>query len=320
MRRRELIGLFGISAAGWPWIAASQPRRERTARIGYLAPAKIPHLLDAFKNGLRDLGYIEGRNITIEYRFANGEPDDRLAAELAQLAPDIIVTLGTGATIAAKRTAGVIPIVVATAGDLVRNGIVQSLARPGGNVTGTTLYGPELSQKRLEMLKETVPGVKLVSVLGNSSNVYNLQLWSDIQPAAERLGLRVSAVMIPGVGALTQAFEVLSAERPEALIVLSDASFNSARHQIVQLVAENRLAAMYEAREFVEAGGLISYGPNIALMSYRAAAYVDKILKGALPAELPVEEPSTFELHVNLKPLAPWASPSRPHSSPAPTR
>src|SRR5215217_4603319 len=172
MRRRELIGLFGISAAGWPWIAASQPRRERTARIGYLAPAKIPHLLDAFKNGLRDLGYIEGRNITIEYRFANGEPDDRLAAELAQLAPDIIVTLGTGATIAAKRTAGVIPIVVATAGDLVRNGIVQSLARPGGNVTGTTLYGPELSQKRLEMLKETVPGVKLVSVLGNSSNVY----------------------------------------------------------------------------------------------------------------------------------------------------
>ena len=304
MRRRQVIASLGAAAlSGLFKPAGAQAPARKTWRLGYLAPASIPHLLDAFKKGLHDLGYVEGQNLMIEYRFGEGPVQifDKLAASLVQLAPDVIVTVATPATIAAKRATNTIPIVVATAGDLVGNGIVQSLSRPGGNVTGTTLYGLELSQKRLEVLKEAVPSVKQVTVLGNSDNVYNLRIWEDTVPAATVLGLRVVAVMVPGTAGLDHSFEDIRKTRPDALIVLSDASFNAARQQITRLAAEHRLPTMYEAREFVEAGGLISYGPNIAQMSYRAAAFVDKVLKGSRPADLPVEQPSAFELCINMR-------------------
>src|SRR5215217_467471 len=303
MRRRQVIASLGAAALnGLVKPAGAQAPAGKTWRLGYLAPASIPHLLDAFKKGLHDLGYVEGQNLMIEYRFGEGPAQifDKLAANLVQLAPDVIVTVATPATIAAKRATNTIPIVVATAGDLVGNGIVQSLSRPGGNVTGTTLYGLELSQKRLEVLKEAVPSVKQVTVLGNSDNVYNLRIWEDTVPAATGLGLRAVAVMVAGTGSLDKSFEDIRKTRPDALIV-SDASFNAAREQITRLAAEHRLPTMYEAREFVEAGGLISYGPNIAQMSYRAAAFVDKVLKGSRPADLPVEQPSAFELCINMR-------------------
>jgi len=280
---------------------AAQSRK--LLRLGYLAPAKIPHLIEAFKRGLADLGYVEGQNLEIEYRFADGRPEmlAELAAELVRLRPDIIVTVATPATLAAKNATTIIPIVVATAGDLVRPGIADSLSRPGGNVTGTTLYGFELSLKRLEILKEAVPGTRRVAILGNAENSYNQQLWEDTQPASGTLGLDLFAIMMSGPGELSTAFAKIAEDHADAVIVLSDATFNSVRREIAQLAAEKRVPAMYEAREFVEAGGLMSYGPNIADMSYRAAAYVDKIIKGAKPADLPIEQPSTFQFHLNLK-------------------
>ena len=272
-------------------------------RLGYLAPAKIPHLLDAFRSGLADLGYIEGQNLEIEYRFADGQGDRLvpLATELAQLRPDIIVTVATPATIAAKSVTNTIPIVVATAGDLVAQGLAESLSRPGGNVTGTTLFGRALSAKRLEILKEMLPVMRRVAVLGNAANAYNQQLWEDTQPAGQLLGLELFPVMVNGPSELDIAFSKIARGSADALIVLSDATLNSVRGEITRLAAEERLPAMYEAREFVEAGGLVSYGPNISIMTYRAAAYVDKIIKGAKPADLPIEQPTTFELYFNLK-------------------
>jgi len=224
-----------------------------------------------------------------------------VAMELAQLAPDVILTVGTNATAAVRRATSTIPIVVATAGDLVQNRIVQSFVRPGGNITGTTIYSVELGQKRLQILKEAFAGVTRVAVLGNARSVLTSLLWEDLHPAGRKLGLDLRLALLEGAQELDSTFAAFAQEGMEALVVLSDSVFNSNRDWIVKLAAEHRLPAMYEAREFVQSGGLMSYGPDIAHMSYLAAGYVDKVLKGAKPGDLPIEQPSKFQFVVNLR-------------------
>src|SRR5215203_6169147 len=259
MRRREVIGIIGLTPCVARFSSVAAQPTPRAVRLAYLAPIRIPHLVEALTGGLRDLGYVEGQNLSIEYRFAGEEPDrfDTLAHELVSLAPHVIVTVATPATLAAGRATSSIPIVVATAGDLVRSGAVQSLARPGGNVTGVTLYSVELSQKRLEVLREAIPTVKRVGALSN-----RLQ-WEDTQPAGGSLGLELRPFFANGVRNLEAVFSGLEKELLDAVVLLSDATFNAERHRIARFADALRIPTMHDAREFVEAGGLISYGPNI---------------------------------------------------------
>jgi putative tryptophan/tyrosine transport system substrate-binding protein len=295
MRRREFFGVLG-GIAGLPLIARAQ--QARVYRLGYLAPALIPHLRDALLEALRDLGYVEGRNLKIEYRYGTEEKLSALADELVKLKPDVIVTVATPPVLAAKRATTSIPIVMATAGDPVRLGVVASFARPGGNITGVTLYGTELNAKRIELFREVIPRIKRIAFLANAKNPYSQFLWEETEPAARALGLEPILWRLQELGNLPATFE---GERTDALIVFSDALFNNARRQIIALAAKHNLPVMYEGREFVDDGGLISYGPNIAEMTRRSATFVDKILKGANPADLPIEQPIRFELAINAK-------------------
>jgi ABC-type uncharacterized transport system substrate-binding protein len=299
MQRRDLLRFLGGSAVAWPFLARAQPS-SKIYRLGYLAPAPIPHLIDALVTKLREFGYIEGKNIKIEYRYGATETLDALAAELVELHPDAIVTVATPPALAAKRATKTIPIVMATAGDPVRLGVVSSYARPGGNITGVTLYSTELTAKRLELFTEAVSGLKRIAFLANGKNIYNIFLWEETEPAARALGLEPHLFNMQEPGDLARIFMEMERKGANALVVLSDALFNSLRRQIVAQATEHRLPAMYEAREFVEDGGLISYGPDIAEMTRRSATFVDKVLKGINPADLPIEQPTRFELIVNL--------------------
>jgi putative ABC transport system substrate-binding protein len=298
MRRRDFLGALG-GAAGWPIIARAQ--QPKIYRLGYLAPARIPHLEDALFEALRNLGYVEGQNLKVEFRYGGGEALSALAAELVELKPDLIVTVATSQALAAKRATTTIPVVMATAGDPVRLGVVASLARPGGNVTGVTLYGTELSAKRIELFHEAVPRIKRLACLANAKSTYTLVLWQEAEPAARALGLEPVLFQLQELGDLPATFRAMEVEEANGLIVFSDALFNSARRQITALAAEHNLPAMYEGREFVEDGGLISYGPDIVEMTRRSAAFVDKVLKGTSPADLPIEQPTRFELAINAK-------------------
>jgi len=293
------VGILG-GVAGWPIIARAQ-QASKVYRLGYLAPARLQHTEDALFGALRDLGYVEGRHLKIEYRYGAAGALDALAAELVELQPDIIVTVATPPALAAKRATTRIPVVMATAGDPVRLGVVASFARPGGNVTGVTLYGTELNAKRIELCREAIPGIKRIAFLANAKNLYGQFLWEEAEPAARALGLEPILCRSQELSDLPASFGEMERKQANALIVFSDALFNSARRQIVALAAEHRLPAMYEGREFVEDGGLISYGPNIVEMTRRSAAFVDKILKGANPADLPIEQPTRFELAINAK-------------------
>jgi putative ABC transport system substrate-binding protein len=295
MRRREFFGILG-GIAGLPLIARAQ--QARVYRLGYLAPALIPHIRDALLEALRDLGYVEGRNLKIEYRYGTEEKLSALADELVKLKPDVIVTVATPPVLAAKRATTSIPIVMATAGDPVRLGVVASFARPGGNITGVTLYGTELNAKRIELFLEVIPQIKRIAFLANAKNPYSQYLWEETEPTARALGLEPILWRLQELGNLPATFE---GERTDALIVFSDALFNNARQEIIALAAKHNLPVMYEGREFVDDGGLISYGPNIAEMTRRSATFVDKILKGANPADLPIEQPIRFELAINAK-------------------
>jgi len=299
MKRRDFIKLLGGAAAVWPLAARAQ--QPKVYRLGYLAPAPIPHLKNALFGALRDFGYVEGQNLKVEYRYGEGKALDALAAELVELKPDLIVTVASSQALAAKRATTTIPVVMATAGDPLRLGVVASLARPGSNVTGVTLYGTELSAKRIELFCEAVPGIKRLACLANAKNPYGQVLWQEAEPAARALGLEPILFQLQELGDLPATFGEMEGKEANALIVFSDALFNSARRQIVALAAEHRLPAMYEGREFVEDGGLISYGPDIVEMTRRSAAFVDKILKGAKPADLPIEQPTRFELAINAK-------------------
>lgn len=299
MRRREFIALLGITVT-WPLTVRAQ-QSPKIYRLGYLAPALIPHLTHALVTTLGEFGYVEGKNLKIEYRYGGSEILDSLAAELVELHPDLIVTVATPPAIAAKRATTKIPIVMATAADPVRLGVVASYARPGGNITGVTLYGTELSAKRVELLREAIPAVRRIAFLANGKSLYSKFLWEETEPIARTLNLEPLLFSLQELGDLPGTFAEMERKEANALVVFSDPLFNSARRQIIALAAEHHLPAMYEAREFVDDGGLISYGPDIVEMTRRSASFVDKVLRGVNPADLPIEQPTHFDLVINAK-------------------
>jgi putative ABC transport system substrate-binding protein len=301
LKRREFITLLGGGVA-WP-LAARAQQAPRTARLGYLAPASNPDLQQALLGGLRDLGYVEGQNLAVEYRFALGQSKtyDELAAELVRLAPDAIVVVGTPPALAAKRQTRTIPIILAPAADPLRTALVASLARPGGNVTGVSLYGSELASKRIEIFKEAASVIRRIAVLGNAGNPLHRFFWDDIQPIGPTLGLEFRLVTVSDFNELPATFFTMKRDGIDALTLLSDAQFFSERRQITGLAATHRLPTMYEAREYVVDGGLISYGPNIPDLTLRAAVILVKVLGGANPTALPIEQPTKYGLAINLK-------------------
>jgi ABC-type uncharacterized transport system substrate-binding protein len=289
-------------------LAAEGQQAAKVPRIGYLAAnlGANPELLEAVRQGLRDLGYVEGRNIVIEYRSAEGQPErlPSLAAELVALKVDVIVTSGTPQALAAKQATRTVPIVFAGVSDPVRSGLVTGLAQPGGNATGSSLLAPELVGKSLEQLKQAVPGVSRVAVLwqpGALGERTDKEMVKGADVAARTLGVRPQFVEARGPANFDRAFSDMTKAHAGGLVVLSTPMFASERRRLVALAAKNRLPAVYPLREYVDAGGLMAYGPNAVDMYRRAATYVDKILKGAKPADLPVEQPTKFELVINLK-------------------
>jgi putative ABC transport system substrate-binding protein len=307
--RLQIIGLivmlaFGILAAP---LAAEVPSAGKVYRVGRLQPASPiePNpLLEAFRQSLRALGYVEGQNLVLEVRSAEGSPErlHELAAELVRLPVDVIVAAGSQAIRAAQHATRTIPIVMAAPPDAVAEGFVASLARPGGNITGLSWLGAMLPGKRLELLKETVPQSARIAVLVNPAyGAYGT--WMDtLTVAAQALGLHLHVLELHRADELGSAFAAMTREGVDALLVLSDpVLMTPLRGRIADLAATSRLPAMYDWREYVAAGGLMSYGPSLPEIHRRAATYVDKILKGAQPADLPVEQPTTFELVINRK-------------------
>jgi ABC-type uncharacterized transport system substrate-binding protein len=275
-------------------------------RIGFLSPgwfALHTRNREAFVQGLRELGWMEGHNIAIEYRYAEGSYErlPALAAELVRLKVDVIFAPSAPATQAAKQATTTIPIVMATLGDPVRAGFVTGLAQPGGNITGTAGFAPELGGKQLELLKMAVPGLTVVAALANPANPNALHVLREIAHAAQALEVQLRRVDVREASELDAALAVMTSERTDALIVLPDPMVFDQRQRIVAWAAKRRLPVMYFTREFVESGGLMTYGPELASRHRHAATYVDKILKGATPADLPVEQPIQFELVINLK-------------------
>jgi putative tryptophan/tyrosine transport system substrate-binding protein len=286
--------------------SAEAQQAKKVPRIGYLSGTSLSAAAartEAFRQGLRDLGYIEGKNIVVEYRYAEGKLDRQreLAAELVRLNVDAIVTAGPTVTRAAKEVTGTIPIVMAFDTDPVGNGFVVSLAQPGGNITGLSALSPEISGKQLELLKEIVPKVLRVAILVNSTEPANPQSLKEIELAAGAFGVQLQYLDIPGPKDIETAFQAANKGRADAVLVLPSPVFNTHRKKIADLAKKSRLPAMFYAPEWVEDGGLASYGVSFTDLYRRAARYVDKILKGAKPADLPVEQPTKFELVINLK-------------------
>ena len=288
---------------------AEAQHAAKIARIGYLESnlAANPYMHEAFRQGLRDLGYVEGRNVVIEYRDAEGKLErfPALAAELVALKVDVIFAGGgTPAALAAKQATKTIPIVFASAADPVTSGLITSLAQPGGNVTGLSALTPELVGKRLEQLTQTVPGVRRVAVLwqpGAFGERTEKDMLKGAEVAARALGVRLQFVEARGSEDFDRAFSDMTRARAGALTVLPSSMFNSERRRLADLAAKNRLPAVYPQRAYVDAGGLMAYGPNFTDLYRRSAIYVDRILKGAKPGDLPIEQPTKFELVINLK-------------------
>ncbi|MFZ1058183.1 MAG: ABC transporter substrate-binding protein [Candidatus Rokuibacteriota bacterium] len=287
-------------------LASDAQQTGKVYRIGFLGnstAALEANLVGPFREGLRDLGYDEGRNVLIEYRWAEGKYErfPALIAELIALKVDVIVTAGTPATLAVKKATTSVPLVMVAVGDPVGTGIVASLNRPGGNITGLTSISPELEGKRLELLREVVPKLSRVAVLWNPVSPFQVVAEKEVRAAAQVLRMNVLSLGVRTPEELKDALAAIARERPGALLVLADRLFLHNRARIMEFAAQNRLPGVHAYRELVEAGGLMSYGPSYAGMHRRAATYVDKILKGAKPADLPVERPATFELVINQK-------------------
>ena len=305
MKRRAFIGLIGGAAATWPLSARAQQSAGRVYRMGWLSigsEGQQLHLIKAFEAGLRNLGYRVGENVVIEYRFANGEMErlPALAADLVRLGVAVIVT-GNASAVATMQATATIPIVVPNSADPVSAGLVASLARPGGNVTGFAQdTGGEINGKRLELLKETLPSLLRVGILLNPDSPNQSRLMS-IREAAQVLGLTLIPVEARELDALEQAFATMVRERARGLVVLGDSVLFNYRGQIGGIAIKNRLPAISVAREYAEAGLLLAYGVDFRDIFRRTAVFVDKIFKGAKPADLPVEQPTKFELVVNLK-------------------
>jgi len=305
--RLRAIGLIAIVALALlvAPLAAEAQQQGKVPRIGILTPASEAStpLWEAFRHGLRDLGYVEGKTILLEYRFAAGKNEwlSALAAELVRLKVDMIVADGGVATRAVKAATETIPIVMASVGDPVRRGLVARLAQPGGNVTGLSVMSTELSGKRLALLKETLPHVSRVAVLWHAGNLNRPDQLPEIEGTARVVGIQLSPLEIRHPDDLDRVFAAMRREGTEALITLTDATLWNHRHRVVELAAQHQLPAMFPERECAEAGGLMAYGPSVPDNFRQAATYVDKILKGAHPANLPVEQPVKFELVINLK-------------------
>jgi putative tryptophan/tyrosine transport system substrate-binding protein len=311
MRRREFIALVGGVSIAWPLVTRAQ-KLGRPHQIGILSPGRseLPdptlNMLNVFLQALHELGYTEGQNLTIERQYANGSSDrlSDLAAELVSRKPDIIVAFSTTAARPAKQATGTIPIVAVAMADPVADGLVTSLARPGGNVTGTTFLGPELVSKRLQLLREVVPGLSRVAALWHP-NAYSERTMggvrNEIEVAARTLGLQLQLVPAVSPDDFANAFAAMAREHAGALFVMPSPMLFGEYRRIASIAANSRLPAMGVAREFVELGGLMSYGANLTELARQSATYASKILKGAKPAELPVEQPIKFELVINLK-------------------
>jgi putative ABC transport system substrate-binding protein len=310
MDRRSFITLFG-GAVAWPLVAWAQ-QRATIARIGVLSPSRSEDsisnrvILKGFVTGLRELGYVEGQNITIEREFSDANADRlrELAAELVKRNVEIIVALSTTAARPAKRATSTIPIVAINMADPVDDELVDSLARPGGNVTGTTFLGPELITKRLQLLSEIVPQHSHVDVVWHP-NAYGDRtmdgMLKEAEHAAQILGMQLQFVPVTKPEEITGAFSVITRDRADSVCVFPSPMLFAEYGRIVKIIAEKRLPAIYAAREGADLGGLMSYGPNQADLARQTASYVDKILKGAKPAELPVQQPTKYELVINLK-------------------
>jgi putative tryptophan/tyrosine transport system substrate-binding protein len=303
VKRREFITLLGGAAAAWPFAArAQQPGKLPTVGllVGTTLLVESPRVA-AFVQRLRELGWIEGRTVAIEIRYADGRTERlvEIAAEFVRLKVDVIFTQGTASVIAAKQAAAVIPIVFAAVADPVSTGLVASLPRPGGNVTGLSNQLVDLVGKRIEMLREVLPGLRTLAIMANVGNPGSLLEMGEVSSIARTLGFEVVTLEIRRGEDIAPAFEALKG-RADALYVCVDPLLNTNRIRINTLAQSARLPTMYGLREYVEAGGLVSYGPNIVNQYRRAADYVDKILRGARPADLPVEQPTKFDLVINL--------------------
>jgi ABC-type uncharacterized transport system substrate-binding protein len=307
MQRREFIKLFGVTAATWPLAAHAQQPAGRVYRVGYLTIASRQqqlHLIRAFEEGLRSLGYRVGENVVIEYRFANGEMDrlPALAADLVQLRVDVIVTGNNANTVAAMKATKTIPIVMTTSADPVSNRLVANLARPGGNVTGFSQdTGTEIDSKRVEFLRDALPNLSRVGILWNPDFAPNPNRVKAMREATQARGITLISVEARGLDAFEQAFAAMVTEHAQAFVVLGEPVLFNYRGQIGVMAIRNRLPAISTGREYAEAGLLMSYGVDFRDLFRGSAVFVDKILKGVKPADLPVEQPTKFELVVNLK-------------------
>jgi putative tryptophan/tyrosine transport system substrate-binding protein len=305
IRASRLVAIFTIALLAAPLTAGAQ-QAPKAPRIGVLhpgAPAAASQFVAAFKQGLREHGYVEGQNIVVERRFAEARAErlSDIAAELVRLKVDVIVTASDVGIAAVKQQTETIPIVMANSTDPVGTGFVASLARPGGNVTGLSNISPELSAKRLELLKEAVPGLSRVAIMWSPDVRGAVLDYKETENAARSLRLQLQSAEVSRADDFSRAFSALTIRRAEALIVAGSPLTYINRGQIASLAQKNRLPSMSTQREFADAGGLITYGPNLAEQWRRAATYVDKILKGAKPGDLPVEQPTKFELVINLK-------------------
>jgi putative ABC transport system substrate-binding protein len=306
MRRRAFVGgVLGLLAGPPTAQAQSASKVHRIGWLGAVPPTtpEISRSWEAFLHGLRELGYVEGKNILIERRFHEGHFTrlPQLAAELVALNVDLIVATTAPETRAAKQATTTIPIVMVSAGEAVELGLVASLAQPGGNVTGLTQMLPELVSKRLELLKEVIPTASRVAVLWNAANPTKIPDWRELQIVAPRLGVTLSSIEVRGPEDFTRAFAAMSGAKFDALMTLDDTLTVARRTQIVDFAAKRRLPVMYGARQFVPIGGFMAYGADNADLARRAALYVHKILTGTKPADLPVEQPTKFELVINLR-------------------
>jgi len=303
MRRREFILALGSAAATWPLVARAQ-RTGKRYRIGILCPElPPPGFLEAFRQGLRQLGYVEGQNIAFEVRSAEGYAQ-RLAAlanQLVALKVDVIVAINTPSVQAAKKASATIPIVMTRIADPVKSGLVTSLPRPGGNITGLSFMVDELSGKRLALLKEALPSVSRVAILWYQPNAGSEMVVSAMKVASRELGLELMLLPVHRSADLTGAFQAATSGRVEALIVIEEAVATEHRGEILSLAAKHSMPVVSQYKTFAEAGALLAYGPNLSALYRRAAYYVDRILKGANPGNLPVEQPTKFDLVINLK-------------------
>jgi putative ABC transport system substrate-binding protein len=303
MTDRSLMAAVTFLAVVAASSVSAQPR-PGVARVAFLEGATLePSFWQAARDGLREHGYVEGQNLDIIYRSAGGQFDrvPELVAELVRLRVDVILTIGDPVVAAARQVTNTVPIVMAGAGDPVGRGFVASLARPGGNITGISNLAVALTGKWLELAKEVVPRISRVAILRNGGNPTHALFWAEAQTAAQGLGLTVYSAEVRGPADFEHAFVSMAQERVGAVVVLADPMLGSHRTRLAELSAKHRLASIAPFRENAESGGLISYGPSLRANFRRAASYVDRILKGAKPAELPVEQPTTFDLFVNLK-------------------